>query len=337
MQRRGTILRARRTREPATRRRRRPSAWHVAPDGGYRGTASTCGATLPGRVAATVRGADRTARTCGRLSPWTTTCVRQAPLFAALDDEAAAALRASMSRTHLERGDVLFHEGDPGDRSTSSPRARSSSAAPAPTAARTCSRSSARARCSASSPCSTRARARRPPPRSPRRQLLGLGHERPAALARRPPRGRPRAAGGRSPAGCAGPTTHLADLVFSDVPGRVAKALLDLADRFGRTADDGVHVAPRPHPGGARPAGRRLPRDGQQGARRLRLPRLAAPRGPRRRHPRRRAPASAAPADRPSPRDGRGPPRQGCDAQVVQLGPHAELGRRPERARSTSA
>jgi len=33
-----------------------------------------------------------------------------------------------------------------------------------------------------------------------------------------------------------------ADLVFSDVPGRVAKALIDLADRFGRTADDGVHV-----------------------------------------------------------------------------------------------
>ena len=34
----------------------------------------------------------------------------------------------------------------------------------------------------------------------------------------------------------------VADLVFSDVPGRVAKALLDLASRFGRTADDGVHV-----------------------------------------------------------------------------------------------
>jgi len=55
----------------------------------------------------------------------------------------------------------------------------------------------------------------------------------------------------------------VADLVFSDVPGRVAKALLDLADRFGRTADDGVSRAPRPDPGGARPAGRRLPRDGQ--------------------------------------------------------------------------
>ena len=35
----------------------------------------------------------------------------------------------------------------------------------------------------------------------------------------------------------------LADLVFSDVPGRVAKALLDLADRFGHAGADGtVHV-----------------------------------------------------------------------------------------------
>ncbi|GAB3041127.1 Crp/Fnr family transcriptional regulator [Sediminivirga luteola] len=33
------------------------------------------------------------------------------------------------------------------------------------------------------------------------------------------------------------------DLVFSDVPGRVAKALMDLADRFGRPAADGVLVA----------------------------------------------------------------------------------------------
>ena len=37
--------------------------------------------------------------------------------------------------------------------------------------------------------------------------------------------------------------TALADLVFSDVPGRVAKALLDLADRFGRPATDGILVA----------------------------------------------------------------------------------------------
>lgn len=35
----------------------------------------------------------------------------------------------------------------------------------------------------------------------------------------------------------------LADLVFADVPGRVAKALLDLADRFGsKTESGGIHV-----------------------------------------------------------------------------------------------
>lgn len=34
----------------------------------------------------------------------------------------------------------------------------------------------------------------------------------------------------------------LADLVFSDVPGRVAKALLDLAERFGVEADTGLRV-----------------------------------------------------------------------------------------------
>ena len=42
--------------------------------------------------------------------------LRQAPLFSALDDEAATALRASMSETKLRRGEVLFHEGDIGDR-----------------------------------------------------------------------------------------------------------------------------------------------------------------------------------------------------------------------------
>lgn len=34
----------------------------------------------------------------------------------------------------------------------------------------------------------------------------------------------------------------LADLVFSDVPGRVAKALLDLSTRFGETTDEGIRV-----------------------------------------------------------------------------------------------
>src|SRR5215467_139257 len=42
--------------------------------------------------------------------------LRQAPLFSALDDESMTALHASMSETKLRRGDVLFHEGDAGDK-----------------------------------------------------------------------------------------------------------------------------------------------------------------------------------------------------------------------------
>jgi CRP/FNR family transcriptional regulator len=34
----------------------------------------------------------------------------------------------------------------------------------------------------------------------------------------------------------------LADIVFSDVPARVAKALLSLAKRFGQPSSDGIHV-----------------------------------------------------------------------------------------------
>lgn len=34
----------------------------------------------------------------------------------------------------------------------------------------------------------------------------------------------------------------LADLVFADVPGRVAKAIIDLGGRFGTQKDDGLHV-----------------------------------------------------------------------------------------------
>ena len=41
--------------------------------------------------------------------------LRQAPLFSALDDEAATALRTSMSPLSLKRGEVLFNEGDDGN------------------------------------------------------------------------------------------------------------------------------------------------------------------------------------------------------------------------------
>jgi CRP/FNR family transcriptional regulator, cyclic AMP receptor protein len=168
--------------------------------------------------------------------------VRQAPLFAALDEEAASALLASMTRTQLGRSEVLFHEGDPGDRvyviiegkvklGRTSGDGRENLLAilgpgemfgelslfdPGPRNATATAVSEA--------------------------VLAGLGSDdlgswlagRPdvaqqllRALARRLRR----------------TNETLADLVFSDVPGRVAKALLDLSERFGRPTEDGLRVA----------------------------------------------------------------------------------------------
>src|SRR5664279_1756564 len=41
--------------------------------------------------------------------------LRQAPLFAGLDDDAASTLATSMSDVGLRRGEILFNEGDEGD------------------------------------------------------------------------------------------------------------------------------------------------------------------------------------------------------------------------------
>ena len=42
--------------------------------------------------------------------------VLSAPLFAEMDTENSRALIDSMNPVAFARGDVLFHEGDPGDR-----------------------------------------------------------------------------------------------------------------------------------------------------------------------------------------------------------------------------
>ncbi len=167
--------------------------------------------------------------------------VRGAPLFAALDDEAAAALRASMAEVRLSRGDVLFAEGDPGDRlyvviagkiklgRTSADGRENLLAIQGP--------GEMFGELSLFDPGPRTATATA----ITQTTLIGLGHEdlhpwlsgRPEvatqllrALARRLRR----------------TNDTLADLVFSDVPGRVAKALLDLAKRFGVQSDDGIHV-----------------------------------------------------------------------------------------------
>ena len=167
--------------------------------------------------------------------------VRRAPLFAALDDEAVSELRSTMHEVHLGRGDVLFSEGDEGDRlyvvtegkvklGRTSQDGRENLLAilgtgemfgelslfdPGP-------RTSTATSITATT-------------------LIGLGNadldpwikRRPEvsiamlrALARRLRR----------------TNDNLSDLVFSDVPGRVAKALLDLARRFGVQSEEGIHV-----------------------------------------------------------------------------------------------
>ena len=42
--------------------------------------------------------------------------LRQTPLFSGLDDNAADSLRTSLIETRLRRGEILFREGDSGDR-----------------------------------------------------------------------------------------------------------------------------------------------------------------------------------------------------------------------------
>jgi CRP/FNR family transcriptional regulator, cyclic AMP receptor protein len=167
--------------------------------------------------------------------------LRRAPLFEALEEEETRALRAGVTDVALVRGERLFDEGDDGDRlyvvldgkikltrasadgrenlislvgpgemfgelSLFDPRPRTMSAS-AVTDVR----------------------------------LAALAHEdlrgwltgRPdvamhllTALARRLRR----------------TNEVMSDLVFTDVPGRVAKALLDLAARFGTQQDDGLQV-----------------------------------------------------------------------------------------------
>ena len=165
-----------------------------------------------------------------------------ASLFSALDEDAAAALRATMIPVDLPRGHVLFNEGDPGDRlyvidegkiklgATSSDGRETLLAILGP--------GEMFGELSLFDPGPRNATAVALTDAT----LLGVGHPdlepwltgRPevaasllGALARRLRR----------------TNEAMADLVFSDVPGRVAKALLDLAAKFGVPGPEGsVHV-----------------------------------------------------------------------------------------------
>jgi CRP/FNR family transcriptional regulator len=163
------------------------------------------------------------------------------PLFAALDADAAAALHAAMSSRDVDRGHSVFREGDPGDRlfvvlegkvkiSRASSDGRENLLAVLGTGEMF-------GELSLFDPGPRTATATTITDST----LASLDHddlrplllERPAvavhllrALAQRLRR----------------TNEAMADLVFSDVPGRVAKALLDLADKFGEEDDDGLRV-----------------------------------------------------------------------------------------------
>lgn len=168
--------------------------------------------------------------------------LRRSPLFAALDEEASNSLLKSMTEISLSRGDALFHEGDPGDalyivvegkiklhRASGDGRENLTAVLgpgemfgelslfdPGPRSA------GATALVDST--------------------LLGLSSDELTPwLAGRPDVARAllRAIARR----LRRTNDSMSDLVFSDVPGRVAKALLDLSARFGTPAEDGIHVA----------------------------------------------------------------------------------------------
>ncbi len=165
----------------------------------------------------------------------------QAPMFAALDPEAAAALRTSMDEVRLHKGDVLFHEGESGDRlyvvtdgkiklgQTSADGRESLLAILGP--------SELLGELSLFDPGPRTATATALTDTT----LMGLGHQ-----ALRPwLAGRPEVAEALLKAlaqRLRRTNEQMADLVFSDVPGRVAKTLLELGEKFGRELPDGIHV-----------------------------------------------------------------------------------------------
>ena len=167
--------------------------------------------------------------------------VRTAPLFSALDDASAAKLLASMSPVKVSRGSTLFKEGDAGDRlfvvvegklklGTSSVDGRENLLSilgpgemfgelslfdPGPRTATATAVTDSRLLSLAND------------------QVIGWVTEYPQVSIQML---------GRLAQRLRRTNEGLSDLVFSDVPGRVAKALIDLGSRFGVEKDDGLHV-----------------------------------------------------------------------------------------------
>ena len=167
--------------------------------------------------------------------------VRRAPLFTALDEAAAVSLRASMDAVKIAKGSILFKEGDDGEHlyiiidgklklGTSSGDGRENLLSilgpgemfgelslfdPGPRTSTATAVTDAK--------------------------LLSLSHEKVIPWLRQNPEVSLQLLT-RLSQRLRRTNEAVGDLVFSDVPGRVAKALIDLGDRFGKTTPEGLLV-----------------------------------------------------------------------------------------------
>ena len=167
--------------------------------------------------------------------------VRRAPLFTALDEAAAVSLRASMDTVKIAKGSILFKEGDDGEHlyviidgklklGTSSGDGRENLLSilgpgemfgelslfdPGPRTSTATAVTDAK--------------------------LLSLSHEKVIPWLKQNPEVSLQLLT-RLSQRLRRTNEAVGDLVFSDVPGRVAKALIDLGDRFGKTTPEGLLV-----------------------------------------------------------------------------------------------
>ena len=167
--------------------------------------------------------------------------VRRAPLFTALDEAAAVSLRTSMDTVKIAKGSILFKEGDDGEHlyvivdgklklGTSSGDGRENLLSilgpgemfgelslfdPGPRTSTATAVTDAK--------------------------LLSLSHEKVIPWLRQNPEVSLQLLT-RLSQRLRRTNEAVGDLVFSDVPGRVAKALIDLGDRFGKTTPEGLLV-----------------------------------------------------------------------------------------------
>ena len=167
--------------------------------------------------------------------------IRKAPLFTALDDAASASLFANMVSVKITKGTILFAEGDGGDQlyviaegklklGTSSGDGRENLLSilgpgemfgelslfdPGPRTSTATAVTDAK--------------------------LLSLGQEKLLPWLVENPKVSLQLLAGLAQR-LRRTNEAVGDLVFSDVPGRVAKALIDLGERFGKKTDEGLFV-----------------------------------------------------------------------------------------------